>query len=168
MIIEKDIAQIREIASRKFEENLAFRLFLKGCDDEEVDAVVQRLYREITPEIDCLSCANCCKQVLPVLSQKDIKRLAGGLKIPVDAFKKRYLINRSPDGAVTFNKKPCPLLEGHACSQYLFRPRDCRSYPHLQKKDFSFRLINVIENISVCPIVFNVFEALKKEFEKYF
>lgn len=26
-----------------------------------------------------------------------------------------------------------------------------------------FRLINIIENTSICPIVFNVYEELKKE-----
>lgn len=39
---------------------------------------------------------------------------------------------------------------------------NCISYPHLHKKDFTSRLIGVIENCSVCPIVFNVYERLKE------
>ncbi len=41
-------------------------------------------------------------------------------------------------------------------TQYQCRPDDCRSYPHLHKRDFISRLINVIGNYSVCPIVFNI------------
>jgi hypothetical protein len=40
---------------------------------------------------------------------------------------------------------------------------DCRSYPHLHKKDFAHRVIKVIDNCSICPIAFNVFERLKAE-----
>jgi len=49
------------------------------------------------------------------------------------------------------------------CSQYKYCPDNCRSYPHLHKNDFVSRLINVIENIAICPIVFDVYEALKEE-----
>jgi Fe-S-cluster containining protein len=57
--------------------------------------------------------------------------------------------------------KPCPFLEGNLCSNYDHRPGDCRSFPHLHKHDFIFRLWNVADNCAVCPIVFNVYERLK-------
>ena len=44
-----------------------------------------------------------------------------------------------------------------------YRPKDCVSYPYLLKKDFTSRLMGVIGNCSVCPIVFNVYELLKDE-----
>ena len=43
------------------------------------------------------------------------------------------------------------------------RVADCRSYPHLHKKDMASRLLGVIENAAVCPIVFGVLERLKAE-----
>ena len=43
------------------------------------------------------------------------------------------------------------------------RPNDCRSYPHLHKPEFVFRLIQAVSNCSVCPISYNVFELLKQE-----
>ena len=46
---------------------------------------------------------------------------------------------------------------------YAHRPKDCHSYPHLHKKEFVFRLWGVVENCSICPIVFNVYEQLKDE-----
>ena len=56
-----------------------------------------------------------------------------------------------------------PLLSDNCCTVYDHRPDDCRSYPHLHKDEFVFRLIQAVENCSVCPIVFNVFERLKDE-----
>ena len=38
-----------------------------------------------------------------------------------------------------------------------------RSYPHLQKEDFVFRLAQAVSNCSICPIAFNVYERLKAE-----
>jgi Fe-S-cluster containining protein len=57
--------------------------------------------------------------------------------------------------------KPCKFLRNKKCTIYSSRPFDCRSYPHLHKKDFTFRLFAVLNNYSVCPIVFNVYEELK-------
>ena len=56
-----------------------------------------------------------------------------------------------------------PLLKENLCTTYPCRPADCRSYPHIQKKDFVFRLNQAILNCSVCPIVVNVFELLKRD-----
>ncbi|MEA1965613.1 MAG: YkgJ family cysteine cluster protein [Candidatus Aerophobetes bacterium] len=163
MIIETDINEIRRIAKLKEDENWEFRSFLKGCDWGKIDVIVHKLYRNISSKIDCKTCGNCCKKVLPVLNQKDVEKLANGLKLSVDAFKDKYIVERENNEGITFNKKPCPFLNNNLCTQYKYRPEDCRSYPHLHKKDFSSRLINVIENTSICPIVFNVYEALKEE-----
>ncbi|MFH1965187.1 MAG: hypothetical protein ABIJ42_06545, partial [Acidobacteriota bacterium] len=46
---------------------------------------------------------------------------------------------------------------------YSARPEDCRSYPHLHKKKFVFRVSGVFSNCSRCPIVYNVYELLKDE-----
>ena len=163
MKIEIDTNKIRRLAKQKEDENYKFRSFLKDCDMGGIDVIVQRLYRTLSSKIDCKTCGNCCKKVLPVLNKKDIKRLANGLKISVDVFKDKYLVKRDNNEGITFNKKPCPFLNNNICSQYKYRPEDCRSYPHLHKKYFVSRLINVIENTSICPIVFNVYEALKEE-----
>jgi Fe-S-cluster containining protein len=61
----------------------------------------------------------------------------------------------------SFRVLPCSLLKENLCSAYPHRPADCRSFPHIQKKDFVSRLNQAFSNCSVCPIVFNVFELLK-------
>jgi Fe-S-cluster containining protein len=54
-------------------------------------------------------------------------------------------------------------LDQNQCRVYEHRPKACRSYPHLHKKDFVSRLVGVLWNYSICPMVFNVFERLKDE-----
>jgi Fe-S-cluster containining protein len=68
-----------------------------------------------------------------------------------------------PSGRFEFNKVPCPFLADNQCTNYAYRPENCRSYPHLHKKDFVSRLFGVIDNYEICPIVFHVVEQLKIE-----
>ena len=74
----------------------------------------------------------------------------------------RFLV-RDEDGDVIFREMPCPLLSGNLCTVYEHRPNDCRSFPHLDQDEFVFRLTQAVQNCSICPIVFNVFERLKDE-----
>jgi Fe-S-cluster containining protein len=99
--------------------------------------------------------------VSPLLKQNDIKKLSDNFGMSIAEFKKQFL-KKTDERDYTFRMLPCPFLENNICSQYKYRPKDCRSYPHLHKKDFAFRLIGVINNYSICPIVFNVYELLKE------
>lgn len=167
MKIETDLKKIRETAKKKEDQNWKFRSFLIGYDIEveELDSVVHRLLEEVYKEIDCTACGNCCREISPVLEQEDIQRLSQGLAMSPESFKKRFLVknDRNYSEGFVFNKKPCPFLKGNLCSHYELRPEACRSFPHLHKEEFVFRLIGVVENYGVCPIVFNVYEQLKAE-----
>jgi hypothetical protein len=68
------------------------------------------------------------------------------------------------DGSDRIKTSPCLFLKDLKCSVYESRPADCKSYPHLHKKDITSRLLGVIDNYSECPIVFNVYEELKTEY----
>jgi Fe-S-cluster containining protein len=167
MGIEKDLKTIERIAKEKEEENWKFRTFLKNLDIEieELDSVVHRITDEVTEQIDCTECGNCCKLVRPVLDQDDISRLATGLKMSVRELKEKYLTkdtDNPPD--YIFTALPCPFLENHMCSIYELRPKVCASYPNLYKDEFVFRLWGVVENYSICPIVFAVYEKLKNTY----
>lgn len=79
----------------------------------------------------------------------------------------RY-VDKDEDGEQIFNRLPCPFLLEKKCSVYDSRPSDCRSYPHLHKENFTSRMIGVVNSNSICPIVFNVHEALKRQFRSDF
>ena len=85
-------------------------------------------------------------------------------RVQFPKFRERYLREDEENPShYIFKELPCPFLRNNKCSNYGYRPKDCKSYPHLHKKDFIFRLWGVVENYEICPIVFNVYEQLKIE-----
>jgi hypothetical protein len=165
MKMETDPKIIERLAREREEENWEFRRFLKDLpiEDEELDALVHRHFEEVSSHVDCCACANCCREVLPILSTFDVERLAGGVGISGEDLIDRFLVPGEETGTFTFNSKPCPMLFENRCTVYESRPEDCRSFPHLHKDEFVFRLIQAVQNCSICPIVFHVFERLKND-----
>jgi Fe-S-cluster containining protein len=165
--METDLIKIRNISQEREDENWYFRTFLKGFDIKDLDSVVHKLFKQVSEEIDCTACGNCCKKMQPTLKKKDINKLSISLNITPDQFIAKY-VNKDKDGESKLNQLPCPFLKNNKCTQYDWRPVDCASYPHLHKKDFVFRLIGVVNNYEICPIVFNVYEALKSKLKSEF
>jgi Fe-S-cluster containining protein len=165
MSLETDIRRIQQLAQEREKANWAFRCFLKGSDRSirSIDSTVHNIYREVSREIECTKCANCCKTVQPILKPADIKRLARHLDLSVSEFRSRFLINDPEAEGSVLRNVPCPFLQDNLCTVYDHRPGDCRSYPHLHKREFVFRMNQAFSNCSVCPIVFNMYEQLKRE-----
>lgn len=164
--METNLNRIKKLSRKKEAENWKFRAFLKSCNlpGEKIDSIVHDLFRDVSGKIDCKNCANCCRKILPLLDQDDIGRFSKGLGISPLEFKRHYLVEAEGEpGKYAFNKKPCPFLQDNLCSHYDLRPEDCRSYPHLHKEGFTSRVTGVIENCSICPIAYNVYELLKAE-----
>lgn len=161
--MEINLKKIERMSKIKWDENWEFRTILKGCDIplEELDSIVHELFDYVSSEIDCTKCANCCKKVSPLLKENDLNKLSENIGMSIAEFEKQ-LLKKTNEGDCSFRMLPCPFLENNICTQYEYRPNDCRSYPHLHKEDFVFRLIGVIDNYSICPIVFNVYELLKE------
>lgn len=158
-----DIAEIEKISEKQEKENMEFRMFLKWTDmpGHQIDALVRDIVDEVSAKIDCTQCANCCKICGPLLVQRDVHRLANHLELSEEDFCSRFLKKDQDGEGHLFSSMPCPFLENGCCSLYESRPEDCRSYPHLHKNDFTTRLLGVVTNCYVCPIVFNVYEQLK-------
>jgi Fe-S-cluster containining protein len=161
--VVRDPDRVRQLAAGKRDEDSDLRAFLKwgGPPPKLVDRLFHRLQAEVSAEIDSTECAACCRELSPVLKPKDIERLARRLRVPNPEFRASHL--REEGEGFVFARTPCPLLHGNRCSCYRDRPADCHSYPHLHKKDMTTRLLGVLENASVCPIVFSVLERLKAE-----
>lgn len=168
MKIETDLKVIKEIAEKREYENLEFRRFLKGynMEMEEMDEIVHGLYEQVIEQIDCKKCANCCRVISPTMDEGDVERMAKGLGISPSEFEGQYLEkddDKFSDGLI-FKALPCFFLKNNLCTCYDYRPEACRSFPHLHKDEFVFRLMGVVQNYEICPIVFNVYEMLKRRF----
>ncbi len=159
--MELDLNRIEEFGRLREVENVEFRSYLKGQDFDKIDDIVHRLNREVSDQIDCTNCGNCCTKLSPLINDKDIDRLSGKLNISTEQIKDDY--TETDEGELFFKDLPCTFLKGKKCTIYNDRPEDCKSYPHLHKSEFISRLWAVIQNYSICPIVFNVFERLKIE-----
>lgn len=166
MKVETDLNTIKLIGEQKEDENWKFRSYLKGLDleIEVLDKIVHEINDEVTSQIDCTKCANCCKVVYPILDEEDVAKFSSSLNGSNEEYKSTYLvISEEEKDKYNFNSVPCPFLKDNKCTNYTNRPKDCESYPHLQKEEFITRLMGIIDNYSICPIVFNVYERLKKE-----
>jgi len=148
MKLEINTKKIKHIAKEKEEENISFHSYLQGQDSEKVDEIVHRLYEEIVHQIDCTECGNCCLNLRPVVSDKELNKFVEPKNI--EAFK--YL-----------ESFPCKSIKDKKCTIYLDRHEECREYPYLHQNNFVKRSLGVLQNYEICPIVFNVFELLKTE-----
>ena len=137
-------------------------LQLKRLNPRKVDDMFHELHDEAFEEIDCLKCANCCKTTSPVLSDKDVRRLAKLFKVKETKFIDQY-IRTDSDGDYIFNSTPCPfLLEDNECSVYESRPNACREYPHTDRRKMTQILDLAVTNTLICPAVGDIMKNIRK------
>jgi uncharacterized protein len=155
--VETDPARVSKLAQAKASSHMKLRAYLKShVAEAEIDALFSRLYLEVSREIDCTKCANCCLLQSPLLQVDDVERLSRRLALQPSELEKKLL--RKDENGFLFSRQPCPLLEGKLCSCYEDRPEDCRSYPYLDKPKRVFSLLGIVGNAEVCPIVYEVLE----------
>jgi len=161
--LELNLEKISQLAKQNENQNYRFRSFLKMQDSEKIDKIVHCLHREVSGQIDCTLCGNCCKQLTPGLTENEISRLSEIDNIPKDDFILNFVEYDSMEGESFLKGNPCKYLNDKKCTIYSIRPEDCKSYPHTHKEKFNTRTLGIIENYGICPIVFTIFERLKLE-----
>jgi len=108
--LETNLLKIKHLASIRENENFRFRVFLKGKDGDRIDRIVHRLHKEITGQIDCTLCGNCCIELQPELHQEDIEVLADLENITSEQYKVDYCeVDEFND--IYIKSKPCRYLE---------------------------------------------------------
>lgn len=130
---------------------------------EKMDTVVHQIHEEISEQIDCLSCANCCRTLGPAIYDKDIERIAKALRMkPAEVVS--YYLKKDEDSDYVFQSMPCPfLLSDNYCSIYESRPKACREYPHTDRRRFEQIYKLTVKNSDTCPIAYEVLSRLIKE-----
>lgn len=159
-----DLADFRKNSSRLSAENKKFLKKLKNKDARIVDDAFHNAHHDVFEELDCLTCANCCKTTSPIFYQNDIERAAKMLRIRPGDFVEQYL-RIDEDKDYVLKSSPCPFLgDDNYCSIYEGRPKACREYPHTDRK----KMVQITEltykNTLVCPAVLEMVERLKKIF----
>ena len=159
-----DLVQIGRLGEKKREENQRFRKHLKthGLNERRF----RRIAEEIEDQIDCTTCANCCKVATARLTERDVERLARHLRVKKQVFLRDYTGTSAEEGLI-LRRTPegCVFLDGTTCTIYDERPASCRDFPHLVRGPGSFvsRMWEMPDRACYCPIVFNALEAFKTE-----
>lgn len=146
------------VANRK-----AFRYFLTKTENHppaNLDSIAEEIDKQVWAETDCLSCANCCKNMSPTYSFQDIKRIARHFNMRIKDFKSRWLYLDKKENDWMNVSKPCQFLDRktNMCTIYEIRPADCAGFPHLTKKKMHVHR----QNIEHCPATFKMVEKLKQ------
>ncbi len=137
------------------------RLLEKG-DKNKMLKALPVLHEEAFEKINCLDCANCCRNYSPRFKQPDIKRIAKHLKIKEgDLVSQNLVLDKEGDYVVKHS--PCPFLNtDNTCNIYDVRPSDCRRYPYTDEDVLIKRVALTLKNSTVCPATFLVLEQLLK------
>jgi hypothetical protein len=157
-----DLEKFKQASGNKAAENKKFLNRLKSKDARKVDTAFHDTHDEVFEEVDCLTCANCCKTTSPIFYPTDIDRIAKGRRMKPGDFIEKYLrIDEDNDYVLT--SSPCPFLDmDNYCSIYEDRPKACREYPHTHRKKMVQIMELTYKNTLVCPAVFEMVERLKR------
>jgi Fe-S-cluster containining protein len=144
----------------------AYKRLLEKGNKNKILKALPDLHEEAFEQIDCLQCANCCKNYSPRFKNPDIKRIAKLLRMKEGEFTDTYL-RLDEDNDYVLKQQPCPFLaEDNTCNIYEDRPSDCRRYPYTDEDVLIKRVPLTLTNSTVCPITFHVLERLREMVQK--
>jgi len=160
-----DLQFIAQRAHYNRDDYESFRYYIEddARSDTELDALVESIAAPIIAAIDCTACGNCCRSLDVYLTPDDAARLADGLNCSEDELRARYIDHpraQAEDEWGMLAARPCAFLKGNLCSVYAYRPQSCRDYPAFTP-DFRWLAGDILGGVGLCPIIYNVIEALK-------
>ena len=128
-----------------------------------LDQLTKKVSPEVWKEVDCLSCANCCKTMSPTFTPTDIKRIANHFEMTPAAFKEKWLVYDKKDNDWLNKLQPCQFLnmKTNMCSIYDIRPADCSGFPHLTKRKMTEYMHVHKQNVELCPATYKMVEKMQ-------
>lgn len=161
-----DLDQFRKESRTEYNANKKLKERLRKVKPKELDEKFESNHEQVFQNLDCLTCANCCKTTSPIFLNTDIDRLAKVFRMKSSQFMDEYL-HRDEDGDFVLNSSPCTFLgEDNKCLVYEDRPKACREYPHTDRKKMHGILELSLKNTLVCPAVFKIFQHIGKDYRK--
>lgn len=153
-------------AQKRESENLEFRTFLKcNADEKELDEQFFKLHDELFAQYDCNRCRNCCKMYHGSIPEEDVEKDALYLGIAAADFVKLYLLGKDSEGNYQTKHKSCDfLMADGSCKLEDCKPESCKKYPYTNQPERLWSLYSVLDTVSVCPVAFEIYERLKKEY----
>jgi uncharacterized protein len=141
-----------------------FRRFLTRMEKQPprgLQGLASAIEQDVWKEVDCLTCANCCKKMTPTFNVADIKRISAHFGQTPDEFKEKWLYKERNTGDWLNKKQPCQFLnlKDNKCSIYEIRPADCAGFPHLPKKMKDYIHVHK-QNIEYCPATHRLVEKM--------
>lgn len=160
-----DLVEVERLGTAKTAENLDFRRFLMAHHHRRETFRV--LAVQVQQQIDCTTCANCCRHSIVAVTEAEIESIARYLNSPVEDVRRQYT---TPDpekpGARILASDPggCVFLDGNLCIIYEARPAACRDFPHvsLERNSLGGRFASLGRWAALCPIVYNALEEYKR------
>jgi uncharacterized protein len=147
---------------KSLERTKIYKKFLHRADKKQTLRAIPALHEEAFENINCLNCANCCKNYSPRFKATDIKRISKVMQMKEGVFIETYLMLDEDNDYVT-TTKPCPFLgEDNFCSIYDDRPSDCENFPYTDSDVLIKRQEITLKNSTFCPAVYFVLEKLIK------
>ena len=159
---------LRAFKQRVRHRKTAFRKFLVRLEKNPpklLDQISALAEKEVWREVDCLTCANCCKTMTPTYTLKDIKRISEHLGMTSQALKDKWLRKERSSGDWLNRSTPCQFLDlqTNMCSIYEFRPEDCAGFPHLPKKKMVEYMHVHKQNLEICPATYRMVEKMMEK-----
>src|ERR1700712_3967055 len=98
---------------------------------KDLDKIAVVVDKAVWKEVDCLTCANCCKTMSPTFTVKDVKRISAHLDMKPIAFRDKNLSKEKRGKDWVKKQQPCQFLNltTNMCSIYEVRPADCSGFP---------------------------------------
>ncbi len=140
-----------------------FEQFLARIADGDIhlsSSLQNEIHEQVSAEVDCLACANCCKTTPALISEEDQQRIPKAIGVDTSDWFRNF-VTLDEDGDWVLSKSPCRFLQDdNCCSIYEHRPEACREFPHTDDARFKKITEITLENTKICPIVVRVLERL--------
>lgn len=156
----------KTLALQKQKEHKKFLDALKKKPPKNLDYLAEETHEEVFEEIDCLQCANCCKNTGPLFTEKDIERISKQLRMKQADFEEKFL-RMDEDNDKVLQNLPCWFLqEDNKCAIYEVRPKACREFPHTDRKKVYQINHLTLKNTLICPAAYTWVEKMQLKIQK--